>query len=663
MSNQKVSAVKSSGKQSQNNQNEVTNQLQAQIVELTERTNLFENFARQADRMFERMERMERNQMMLDQNQQLFIQSLRDGNFSALNRDRNEDSMSVKELETDTKPVDLVAVGDDEADYSVEDHFRSMTGKGVISYAAYGSGKNDVKTVAESKRKDIPNNNKKNRKIEGKVPTSVHRKPTTIPDGGDDDNDGSDSLSSDNDESSKEEDLKDSDSPGNNRRLSYIQQLTKAAEQRDNITNVAVTRVQPSFNHIKLERLTIKEVFNFFETVFEYELDNNLSIRLVHQLSKEVRKELLAHHPNVSLKAFYGMSNTKLIQFIQVHIRPNTTIGFQEILIHYVEFRYESKYAPTPIAFQKFYTSLLVYKDEFIKYYDVISENNKDCIPPTNDREGGLIKIFTDKIPFQYGRRIVQILKSRSYKNIYVFLKKFYVEVERDYGDYKNARSFNEHFGGTEYKAKLSRPAFDNNNSYRTAKGNNSYNDRNNKDRKSYHKLHALTDNSFIPDIDMELVDYEAGDYFENSNNNSNTKTTSIEEEDHDQDYRPSSLTIDDDTEDKEARNYISNKVSNLGDNLEVNIDREDDSDNNLMHALFNLNVKKDGNNNSQVPRGCFQKLFGKPCKAGEKCPYSHDWKDLNKAYEYYKSLLDNSKYKSNASTTMSILRRPPGQV
>ena len=56
-------------------------------------------------------------------------------------------------------------------------------------------------------------------------------------------------------------------------------------------------------------------------------------------------------------------------------------------------------YRPTLTNFKPLYSSLLVYKQNFQKLYDFLADGIKsEYIPRADNKDGGLIKIFIDKI-------------------------------------------------------------------------------------------------------------------------------------------------------------------------------------------------------------------------------------------------------------------------
>ena len=69
----------------------------------------------------------------------------------------------------------------------------------------------------------------------------------------------------------------------------------------------------------------------------------------------------------------------------------------------------------------------MVYKQNFQRLYDFLADGIRlDFIPRADNKEGGLIKIFVDKIPMGIGRRMFHNLNKEKYNNIDEFISSFY---------------------------------------------------------------------------------------------------------------------------------------------------------------------------------------------------------------------------------------------
>ena len=457
------------------------------------------------------------------------------------------------------------------------------------------------------------------------------------PDGGDDDSSSSDSSDS---SSTKDSSDEEEDDAAPNRRVSYMNQLTNLTKDKDNYQDPAVMRMQPSFDHIFLERMNIKEFFEFLSALGKYRAKNNLDVKLVHQLSERVCQELFAHNPTLTLEKFYARSNKKIVRMIKYHIRPQTTIEFQNILTYYVEFRYDSKYPPTPTQFRNFYTSLLIYKDDFMRYYDLIAEDNNAIIPQCTDKEGGLIRIFTDKILFEYGKRVVKSMRKNKFSNIHDFMIKFYEYVEKDFNNSRSAKGINEHFGGTEYRNKLTNrsnttsvPFYRKSSSEQPSSPQKNFNKAKSA---TPHRIHAISNGKDYDEDDFHMM---LSDSYSTDSDEDILLPSSSNEEDHNND-------------ESAVKDSSENHVEVTQDN--ESFTQEEAM--NMYNALLS-NMAQDSKTNAR-PRGCFYKVFNMECKSGRDCKYSHEHADLVKTYTYYSNALANSKFKPPNGASKTILKR-----
>jgi hypothetical protein len=73
----------------------------------------------------------------------------------------------------------------------------------------------------------------------------------------------------------------------------------------------------------------------------------------------------------------------------------------------------------------------LVYKQNFQRLYDFLADGiDHEFIPRADNKEGGLIKIFIDKIPMGVGRRMFHYLNKEKYGNIVEFIIAFYHQLQ-----------------------------------------------------------------------------------------------------------------------------------------------------------------------------------------------------------------------------------------
>ena len=384
------------------------------------------------------------------------------------------------------------------------------------------------------------------------------------------------------------------------KRMSVLQRVAHNADKPRHV--VQYTRQPPKFDHIKLEKLTIRDIFQFIDDINEYQVAHGITLPVPTLVSHAARDLILARYSNLTMTKFYELSTSKLIHLIQQQVRPETMLAFQINLSRNCSFELPKGYKPTASNFRPFYDALLQYKAKFLRVYEIMAEDNEENIPETNNKDGGLAKIFIEKIPFEYGTRTFRTLKEKKFKDIYVFLKKFFDSAKLHYELSKQANYMTQHFGGTEYLAgnsgkPLPRPS-----------------------KPNTRAINAI-------DIEEEQDAY-------------------VSSED-------------------EQKIYIEEQIEKLQmhkDEIDYNSDCIDDS----LSAFSSTNPRGNLKPGKQVdvkkkdfPHACFQLLFYGKCQKGSKCPHSHDYASLNQAHGHYLKLLSESKYKSPTS----ILKKPPNTL
>jgi len=137
----------------------------------------------------------------------------------------------------------------------------------------------------------------------------------------------------------------------------------------------------------------------------------------------------------------------------QEELRPTSPLSFGHALIGNVDFELPHGYRPDAYNFNTWYGLLLSYKRRFRLVFEILKHKNRSNVPYCDNKEGGLVRIFVDKIPFEYGQRILKTMRQRSYRDLYEFLGNFFAEVSRHNEDSRLAKSIRDHFGGTAYIA------------------------------------------------------------------------------------------------------------------------------------------------------------------------------------------------------------------
>ena len=241
-----------------------------------------------------------------------------------------------------------------------------------------------------------------------------------------------------------------------NRRESIVKKLTFTDESAPRRSAVRVTRAQPDYSHIRLDAIKLRPYLAFIEAIWEYEQKHGISVPVATLLSKTVREEIIARNPRVSPDNFYDLSTRQVLKLLQREIRPEGRVTFHKELVNNTRFpELPRNYVPEASNFKVFYDALLLYRFRFLRVYQILADGNPpENIPKCENKDGGLIKMFLDNIPFEYGTRLHRELPSSKYAHIEDYLVDFFDQVKLDFNAYRTARRTNDRFGGTVVAAK-----------------------------------------------------------------------------------------------------------------------------------------------------------------------------------------------------------------
>lgn len=210
---------------------------------------------------------------------------------------------------------------------------------------------------------------------------------------------------------------------------------------------------QPDYGHIKLSVLRVGPIFTFFEALDEYQTAHNLKLKAPMLVSTEIRNKI-CNRFSKQMKEIQGFTDIELYNHVRSFVVPDSKVEFFRLMNSAVDFNIRASYRPSAEHYRNFYDALLAFKNIFIKTYEMLAADNDENIPDCKYRPGGLIKCFVDKVPFEYGTRVLQELsKARIEQSVYIFLADFYTLVETHKHCHLKARHLSQFFGGTAYDA------------------------------------------------------------------------------------------------------------------------------------------------------------------------------------------------------------------
>ena len=163
-------------------------------------------------------------------------------------------------------------------------------------------------------------------------------------------------------------------------------------------------------------------------------------------IGDKVKRQLIARNKGLTPPKFYALSARKLMKLLMREVRPESPLLFLKVLDKSVDFDAPRNYVPSALDFTPLYNALLLYRNDFTMIVDILSEGNEENIPPITNKEGGLIHMFLKKIPFDYGKHVMQTIKQGKFKSIRAFLNEFYRVVEQHKAVFLNTKSMNQFF-------------------------------------------------------------------------------------------------------------------------------------------------------------------------------------------------------------------------
>ena len=200
-------------------------------------------------------------------------------------------------------------------------------------------------------------------------------------------------------------------------------------------TAVSVYRDQPSFAHIKLEYLTVNQVFQFWTDILQYQTMYGIALKPTTLIGREARLTIMSKGRIKSEIEFFQLSDKHLRLYVQHAVRPTDKIMFATKLERSLWFwpKGEDNFVLSVDTFQKFYDRLQTYRQEFYQKFEFLAYNNAENIPKMENKEYGLIYIFLQKLPKEYGPAAFTQLSKSKFDNLEEFLRLFYEQAHSHY--------------------------------------------------------------------------------------------------------------------------------------------------------------------------------------------------------------------------------------
>jgi len=407
------------------------------------------------------------------------------------------------------------------------------------------------------------------------------------------------------------------------KRISILENLIQSGDNTLDATNnhnsgsnVQYTRMIPSFDHIKLNDLTLRAVIKFINDIMDYEFRYKIPINMKAQVSEQCFRRLsIKFHGKIDYQDKYkDMDRNELGRLLLDYVKPETQSQFRQILED-IKLKYSSN-TITQDEYKYFYEALIEYSLQFLRWYEILSDQvDPKLIPPCHNKDKGLIKIFLSKLPGELGQELyAELYKEHTIlstdKNItfHTFHELFIQLIESHNSKHISTRyALNMYENVGKYKTKEA-------NKSSTSTINTHKSSSNDRFKHQYgHKvLHNINDNQLETNSDDSDADL-------NSKEEEQQQTKVNEVENINQ--------LDD----------FDNDIPDLG--------FPNDLTDNISGNASTLNAITSSNSSSQSqPKVCFSMIFYNRCEKTN-CKYIHEGANMYKAHAHYLSLLSKSKF------------------
>ncbi len=410
------------------------------------------------------------------------------------------------------------------------------------------------------------------------------------------------------------------------KRISILENLVQSGNDtvesiNDRSSNYAVqyTRMIPSFDHIKLNELTLRAVIKFINDILDYEFRYKIPINMKAQISEQCFRRLsIKFHGKIDYQDRYkNMSRTELGKLLMDYVKPDTQSQFRQVLED-IKFRYNST-TITQDEYKHFYEALIEYSLQFLRWYEILSDQtDPKIIPPCNNKDKGLIKIFLSKLPGELGQELyAELYKEHpnvSSVSFHTFHELFIQLIESHNSKHISTRSaLNMYENVGRLKAKEAKT------STTSYTANKNYNNDRFKSHNSGKVLHHISNSQ----LDNNSEHSDAESIISNEENNDDeTQTHSKVQQQHED------LPLD---------------------NVELTFPTSEENDSSIyldeLHAMTSSN-----SSSQQQPKVCFSMIFFNRCDKPN-CKYLHDGQVMYKAHAHYLSLLNKSKFATQPSS------------
>lgn len=404
-----------------------------------------------------------------------------------------------------------------------------------------------------------------------------------------------------------------------------------------------VTRVLelPSAKYIFMEKCTYKDYFKMVTAYAQYMAKGGAPLNLVSYVSLGVRDRLLGRHPDLSEATFYQLSNEQFFFLLEEMLKAISKLEFIKTVRECVNCNWKG-----PVNAEKFpdfHREVSNTMRKFLSLVEMMSRNNQANTPPTNNKEGGLIKVLISMVPKKYLKRVYGEIKTDSKNDtLRQVISKMAVVMEKHLRSVIDVQAI-DHFwqegedsdGSVEQEPR--KKGAKKNNKY--GRGKDFY-----KGNRFAQGLAAILgkDNSDASGTGSGSSDESSGTQSDSDDSGSDSEESADEQE----------LAVISPLKSKSKFNGGRKSPTRGGFRGRSRSPRRGRSPG-KGRRFPNHKRDRDGENKGDKteekardkPKGCFATIVRGKCERGSSCKYSHERDALEETAMYYARLLNNSSY------------------
>ena len=373
---------------------------------------------------------------------------------------------------------------------------------------------------------------------------------------------------------------------------------------------------------IYLEKLTPFAILDWMEKLTKFENTHDQVIVKAGALLNDYARSVVIQKTDFvgDYRKFFPLSKEEVYSLLQETVRPTSQLDFHDKLKStlFKKFPWDPSVKITIFNYRSFHLRLKEYCDKFAEAYLFLSYGClKDNIPPIDNKEKGLMKVFIGGMPGKLPGTIAEECRLRKCTNLSLMVKKFLEESERINKLSEMIKDvkvfFTDKESSKDSDGDIVEKGLFKSKSYREI------------DRSRSQRVNAITEDVFMDQSCIKKDDSEDDGSFEEMNDQidlARDDAMTLEELDSNKD----GMNEDTECETGEPVNMVSNfQPRGIAPTSQPYAQRS---------ATAQVQRMSSGNPNSasNPPRACYGMLENGVCNKEGGCTFSHDFKVLEEA-------------------------------